>query len=41
MEDNLRVAVATNLGPDFDVVLEDKDGPNEHLHVEYDPKLEA
>ena len=40
-EDSLRAAVAASLGPDFDVVLEDKDGPNEHLHVEYDPKLEA
>lgn len=26
------------LGPDFDVVLEDIGGENEHLHVEYDPK---
>lgn len=26
------------LGPDFDVVLEDKDGPNQHLHVEWDQK---
>ena len=26
------------LGGEFDVVLEDIGGPNEHLHVEYDPK---
>ena len=26
------------LGPDFDVVLEAEGSPNEHLHVEYDPK---
>lgn len=32
--DTLRAA----LGPDFDVVLEDVGGPNEHLHAEYDPK---
>jgi len=22
----------------FDVLLEDRDGPNEHLHIEWDPK---
>lgn len=26
------------LGRDYDLVLEDENGPNEHLHVEYDPK---
>lgn len=26
------------LGPDFDVLLEDYGQPNEHLHVEWDPK---
>lgn len=30
-------ALATSLGPDFDVLWESKDSPNEHLHVEYDP----
>ena len=25
-------------GPDYDVFLEDLNGPNEHLHIEYDPK---
>ncbi len=35
----LRLAIALNLGTDFDVVLEDACGANEHLHVEYDPRL--
>lgn len=26
------------LGANFDVLLEDEGGPNEHLHVEYDPE---
>lgn len=26
------------LGPQFDVVLEDLGGENEHMHVEWDPK---
>ena len=26
------------LGPEFDVLLEDEDGPNEHIHIEWDPK---
>jgi hypothetical protein len=30
--------LATRLGKGYDLVLEDEDGPNEHLHVEYDPK---
>ena len=34
----LRNNVAAALGDDFDVVLEDVGGENEHLHVEYDPK---
>ena len=34
----LRNEVKARLGDDFDVVLEDVGGPNEHLHVEYDPK---
>ena len=25
-------------GPDYQVILEDIKGPNEHLHIEYDPK---
>lgn len=28
----------TSLGPDYDVVLENINELNEHLHVEYDPK---
>ena len=31
-------AVRKALGPEFDVVFEDEGTPNEHLHVEYDPK---
>ena len=31
-------AVAQDLGPEFDVVLEDLGGSNEHIHIEYDPK---
>jgi hypothetical protein len=34
----LRDKVAAALGDNFDIVLEDAGGPNEHLHVEYDPK---
>lgn len=30
--------IKDDLGPNFDVVLEDLGGNNEHLHVEYDPK---
>ena len=26
------------LGEEFDVLLEDEDGPNQHAHVEYDPR---
>lgn len=33
-----RNAVKGRLGRDFDVILEDENGPNEHLHVEHDPK---
>lgn len=34
----LREEIDDCLGQDFDVVLEDLGGDNEHLHVEYDPK---
>lgn len=34
----LKDTIKSRLGRDFDLVLEDEDGPNEHLHVEYDPK---
>jgi hypothetical protein len=34
----LRQEVKAALGNDFDVVLEGVGTPNEHLHVEYDPK---
>ena len=31
-------AIRKRLGPDYDVILEDEEGPNEHLHLEFDPK---
>jgi hypothetical protein len=34
----LQNEVKAALGDDFDVVLEDMHGPQEHLHVELDPK---
>ena len=34
----LRAKVKDALGNDFDVVLEGVGTPNEHLHVEHDPK---
>ena len=34
----LVTAIRDALGRDFDVVLEDIGGENEHLHAEYDPK---
>ena len=34
----LRAAVKQRLGRNYDVLLEDLGGPNEHLHVEYDLK---
>ena len=34
----LRTEVKRRLGRDFDVLLEDENGPNAHLHVEHDPK---
>ena len=30
--------VKARLGSSFDIILEDENGPNEHLHCEYDPK---
>lgn len=34
----LKAAIKARLGKDFDCILEDENGPNEHLHVEHDPK---
>lgn len=34
----LRTEVKRRLGRDFDVILEDEGGTNEHLHVEHDAK---
>lgn len=30
--------ITESLGKDYDVILEDRGGVNEHLHIEYDPK---
>lgn len=35
---NARDLLAGHLGKDFDVILEDLGGPNEHVHLELDPK---
>jgi len=34
------MTLQVRLGSDFDVILEDASGPNQHIHVEYDPKEE-
>lgn len=36
--DRLVSSLCASLGADFDVVLENFGGPNEHIHVEYDPR---
>lgn len=36
--EKVRLSVKGALGVDFDVIIEDSDGPNEHMHVEYQPK---
>lgn len=36
--EGLRVRLVVALGGDFDVLWEAQGTPNEHLHVEYDPK---
>lgn len=36
--DNLVETIGRRLGPQFDVVLESRDGMNEHLHIEFDPR---
>lgn len=38
MKQMLVVSVRRRLGPDYDVILEDEGGNNEHLHIEWDPK---
>lgn len=35
---NARDLLASRLGRDFDVILEDLGGGNEHVHLEWDPK---
>jgi hypothetical protein len=34
----LKAALKARLGRDFDVIIEDENGPNEHMHAEHDPK---
>ena len=41
LEQGIRDEIKESLGDDFDVVLEAVGTPNEHLHVEYDPKKES
>lgn len=36
--DEVRKEIAENVGSDYDVLLESKGTPNEHIHIEYDPK---
>jgi len=33
------IQLRKRLGSEYDVVLEDKGGPNEHIHLEYQPKV--
>lgn len=35
---SFRTELKRRLGRDYDVILEDLDGPNEHCHAEHDPK---
>lgn len=32
------ILLCQQFGPDYDVIFEGKGTPNEHIHVEYDPK---
>lgn len=36
--DEVVTEIKASLGAAFDVLLEGRDTPNEHIHVEYDPK---
>jgi hypothetical protein len=36
-KERFRALLLERLGVEFQAVLEDLDGPNEHLHVEHDP----
>lgn len=37
-KDQVLAGAKANLGDDFDLILEDRDGPNEHFHIEWQPK---
>lgn len=34
----LRLELAKELGPDYQVILESPNKPNQHIHLEFDPK---
>lgn len=36
--EQVRAAIAARLNKDFDVLLEDEGGHNEHIHIEYQPE---
>lgn len=36
--EQVRAAIASRLNRDFDVLLEDPGGQNEHIHIEYQPE---
>lgn len=36
--EKFRALLAAQLGDEFDVILEDAGHPNEHIHLEHDPK---
>lgn len=38
MKHDILATLAESLGKEFDVLLESENTPNEHIHVEYDPK---
>lgn len=37
-KEDILVALVNQLGDDFDVLLEGRNTPNEHYHIEYDPE---
>ena len=38
-KDQVLAELRLALGDQFDVLLEDRGGPNEHFHIEFDPKV--
>ncbi len=37
-KDKLLTELRNTLGPDYQVILESRNSPNEHYHLEYDPE---